>query len=640
MMKSIQPLRLLWLIAFSLVMNTGSAIAQRSLLINFGGSTCGPTYLPSFSMIKDPLAATPTLIANCNLQNQMPNYFAVFVAYNPENNKVYIADIRTGTQTNIWVLDVGLPGSIGCPATIPVSPTYSYNYVSNNFEFDNNGDLWSFSNYNPTTGQCNFDKFDVNTGQVINTRILQFPAGNFPSTISSGDLCILPNGRLFAVLGSPSKLYEITNYSGTTSAAATFLTNVPKDCYGIAYLNGVLELAGNDFQTNCYYFDYNISTGVLGTEKPFQAGNSPVDNTSISPSIGCTKRLVGASAVNSNTYDLVYELHVRNMGNVILNNIQLQDDLAATFGVGNVSNVTAGFVTGANNAGLSINPSYNGTTVTALLTNAQTLPNRINNSTNYFATIRISCRVTNIQPQITYLNRAISRADIGASSLTSILTVTDTSNNGSESLVDPNQNGNANESGENEPTPFGIGALPVRFLDISATMSNKDEARIQWRVATPMVNAAFFNIEHSVNAKQWHTIGSLPITDPNQAVFQFIHQQVPTGNGYYRIRQEDVDGQFTYSRIARISNQPSTTIDVYPNPASDYLIVDFTKQPIQKRTIRLVDPIGRTVYQTESNQTKLSIPVATYQSGLYWLRVSTSTETLVQPIQLQAPKNK
>ncbi|MFM7710578.1 MAG: T9SS type A sorting domain-containing protein [Ferruginibacter sp.] len=629
--------RLVLFFAFLLSVNLKPLCAQRSLLINFGGSTCGPTYLPSFSMIKDPLATTPALIANCNLQNQMPNYFAVFVAYNPENNKVYIADIRTGTQTNIWVLDVGLPGSIGCPATIPVNPTYAYNYVSNNFEFDNNGDLWSFSNYNPSTGQCNFDKFDVNTGQVINTRVLQFPAGNFPSTISSGDLCILPNGRLFAVLGSPSKLYEITNYSGTTSATATFLTNVPKDCYGIAYLNGVLELAGNDFQTNCYYFDYNIITGALGTEKPFQVGNSPVDNTSISPSIGCTKRLVGAAAVNSNTYDLVYELYVRNMGNVILNNLQLQDDLAATFGAGNVSNVTASFVAGSNSAGLSINPSYNGTTVTSLLANAQTLPNRINNSTNYFATIRINCRVTNIQPQITYLNRAVTRADIGAASLTSILTVTDTSNNGTESLVDPNQNGNANETGENEPTPFGIGALPVRFLDISASMKTNQDAQIQWRVATPMVNAALFNVEYSKDTKQWQSIGSVSVTDPNQSVFQFIHQQVPKGMAYYRIRQEDLDGQFIYSRIVHLSNKRTSAIHIYPNPSTDYLTIDFTKQSVQKRTIQLVDPLGRTIYQTVTSQSILLIPVAAYRPGLYILRVVSADETMTQSVQIQSP---
>ena len=99
-----------------------------------------------------------------------------------------------------WIWD--LPANITCPPVIDSMPDHTYSYISNNFEFDNNGDLWSFSNYNDTTGQCNMDKFDVNTGNVINTRLVQFPAGNFPTSISSGDFTILPNGRMFATLGA------------------------------------------------------------------------------------------------------------------------------------------------------------------------------------------------------------------------------------------------------------------------------------------------------------------------------------------------------------------------------------------------------------------------------------------------------
>src|SRR5205085_358924 len=148
---------------------------------------------------------------------------------------------------------------------------YAYSYVSNNFEFDNNGDLWSLTNYNNVTGECNMDKFDVSTGAVINTRPLKFPAGNFPTTISSGDLTILPNGRMFATLGSnPSRLYEITNYSSTTTnATATYLTTLPQNCFGIAYLNGQLEITGFNF-LGCYYYDYNIATNFLGNAKNFQ----------------------------------------------------------------------------------------------------------------------------------------------------------------------------------------------------------------------------------------------------------------------------------------------------------------------------------------------------------------------------------
>ena len=255
----------------------------------------------------------------------MPDIFAVFIAYNPKNNKIYVADIRSGINTKIWVLDVGLPANISCPPVIDSMPDYAYSYVSNNFEFDNNGDLWSFSNYNDTTGQCNMDKFDVNTGTVINTRLVQFPAGNFPTAISSGDFTILPNGRMFATLGSfPSRLYEITNYSSTTTnATATFLDTLPQSCFGIAYLNGQLEITGTDFSGNCYYYKYNITTNVLDSAKSFQDGQLPIDNTSITPSLGVTKQLLNAVKINDNTADLTYEIYVKNLGNVALNNINV-----------------------------------------------------------------------------------------------------------------------------------------------------------------------------------------------------------------------------------------------------------------------------------------------------------------------------
>src|SRR6185312_649099 len=207
------------------------SVAQNSLLVNFGSASCNGSGEPAFSLIKDPLTDTASNLLTCSLANQVPDIFAVFVAYNPKDNKLYAADIRDG-NTKIWVLDIGLPANITCPVNLSATPDYTYSYVSNNFEFDNNGDLWSFSGYNDTLGQCSIDKFDVTTGTVINTRIVQFPEGNFPTSISSGDITILPNGRMFATLGSfPSKLYEIKNYNTTTNATAIFLDSLPQSCF-------------------------------------------------------------------------------------------------------------------------------------------------------------------------------------------------------------------------------------------------------------------------------------------------------------------------------------------------------------------------------------------------------------------------
>ena len=612
------------------------ANAQNSVLINFGSNTCINSGAPIFSLINNPLSGTPAALTDCNMSAQLLNIYNVFIAYNPKNNKVYIADVRTLTSTNIWVLDMGLPQNIACPATIPVAPTYSYSYVSNNFEFDNNGDLWSFSNYNNITGRCSMDKFDVNTGSVINTRLLQFPAGNFPTSISSGDLTILPNGRMFATLGSnPSRLYEINNYSSTSgNASATYLQTLPNNCFGVAYLNGQLELTGIDPNLGqCYYFDYNISTNILGTQKPFQIGQAPIDNSSLTPSVGATKQLINAVKINANTADLTYEVYVKNLGNVIINDINATDDLGAVFGAANISNVTTIFEAGANAAGLKLNTAYNGTTVTSLLNNGQNLPNQTSSTTNYFFKVLIQCRVTNLNPFTIYLNSAIGKGTIGNSATASLINVSDSSNNGTQAVVDPNNNGNASESGENIPTPFNFGVLPVHFLSVNASLATKENALIKWTVATPTVNAKEFEVEYSSNGNNWATLATIAITNSNQAQYGFSHLQVPAGNLYYRIKETDNDGSHVYSSIVLLRNNTSaSSYIVYPNPANNALQIVASGNINGEIIIELFDAVGRKMFSKQMSNSTEDINTSRLSNGAYVLKISANGKVETQKV--------
>ena len=620
------------LVVFGLFVCCHFSTAQNSVLVNFGGSACNNSSLPWFSMIKNPLTASPILLANCNLAAQTANIYSVFIAYNPANNKVYVADVRDGIQTKIWVLDIGLPVNITCPLSIPVTPTYSYSYVSNNFEFDNNGDLWSFSNYNPTTGQCSLDKFDVNTGLVINSRILQFPTSRFPNTIASGDLTILPNGRMFACLGNGvSQLYEINNYNTTTTATAAYLQTLPKDCYGIAYLNGLLELTGADFTNACYYYDYNIANNVLGAEKAFQNGQLPIDNTSVTPSVGCTKRLLNSTKINSNTAYLTYEIYAENLGNVLLNNIGLADDLSVPFGAANISNISAVFVPGSNAAGLTINPLYNGTTNTSLLISGQNLPNRTLTNRDYLFKMQVSCRVTNLNGFTTYLNSAIAKADIGSGDTNSLVNVADSSNNGDTTVTDPNKNGNAGDIGENVPTPFLFGTLPVKFIDVKASFINKTTASVQWQIATPVLNAGEFEIEISYNASSWTKIGSIPITEASRGLYNFVQYNISTGKLYYRIRQIDKDGSFSFSKIVLLNNKKTAgSFIIYPNPANDVIKISA---PINTTaTVLLFDAVGRKLISTIISNNTSEISTANIPSGTYLLQVTGFDAVQIQKI--------
>jgi hypothetical protein len=601
------------------------SVAQNSILVNFGSTACTGSGEPAFSFINNPLSDSPSLLDTCSLVNQLPSIFGVFIAYNPKDNKIYVADIHTFTETKIWVLDMGLPANITCPPIISATPDHSYSYVSNNFEFDNNGDLWSFSNYNDTIGQCNIDKFDVNTGNVINTRVVQFPIDNFPTSITSGDLTILPNGRMFATLGSfPSRLYEITNYRGTANAKATYLTTLSQSCFGIAYLNGQLEITGSDFNGNCYYYKYNISSGILDSAKNFQVGHLPIDNTSITPSLGVTKLLLNTAKVSSNTGDFTYEIYVRNLGNVALNNINVSDNLAKVFGAENISNINVTFVPGQNVAGLVLNPSYNGNTDTSLLIAGQNLANQTSVNTDYFFKLRLSFRVTNLGSS-TYLNSAIGSATIGSTGTTSFINISDSSNNGPQSAVDPNNNGNAGELGENVPTPFNLSTLPVKFVSINVTLVNKTSAMLKWVVATPTTKSDKFQIEYSADGRRWNSIGMMDISNANQNSYQFLHNNIPAGNLYYRIKEIDIDGAYVYSNIVLLHNKSNfTSFVIFPNPANNYISISSPYNVNGQTQLTLYDAVGKKLTSLLMTGATAEINTTHLPDGAYLLKIATN----------------
>ena len=171
----------------------------------------------------------------------------------------------------------------------------------------------------------------------------------------------------------------------------------------------------------------------------------------INSGVGAAKKLVSITATGTpNQYDVVYDIYVRNYGNVPITNIQVKDSLPSINGLVNVSNVTSAFT--SNPAGLTRNTSYNGTTVVTLLNAGQTLNNYPVSNNNF--TIRVSCRLSNIQAGVVYNNSAIATANGFTGTA-----LRDSSTNGNN--PDLNQNDKTDDNGEGQPTPFVIVLTPT-----------------------------------------------------------------------------------------------------------------------------------------------------------------------------------
>ena len=349
--------------------------------------------------------------------------------------------------------------------------------------------------------------------------------------------------------------------------------------------------------------------------------------------MGVTKQLVNMVRLNNKTVNLTYEVYVKNIGNVIIKDINVSDDLGLVFGQANVSNVTTEFAPGGNGGGLTLNPFYNGTSNISLLNSSQNLPNQTVGNTNFYCKLIVKCQVTNVNAAVIYNNSAIGSGTIGSQATNSLINVSDSSNNGNETVIDPNNNGNAGEAGENMPTPLVLSTLPVRFTSVAASLINNTTATINWTIATPSINAQKFQVEYSVNGTNWQVVGNVNITNTNQSNYKFIHQQIPTGNLYYRIKELDKDGSYNFSRIVLLHPASSERqFVIIPNPANNFIQVSSPYDINGKTQLELFDVAGRRLLSKSISLSIEEINTSQLSNGTYVIKLTHNEDTKTQKV--------
>ena len=93
---------------------------------------------------------------------------------------------------------------------------------------------------------------------------------------------------------------------------------------------------------------------------------------------------------------------------------------------------------------------------------------------------------------------------------------------------------------------------------------------------------------------------------------------------YYRLKQIDIDGRFTYSvvKMVRINTVSKSFVQISPNPYMDKLNVNFVSDENGNAECRLINTSGIVVKRIQSTITKgynnLQLADLSYQSpGLY-----------------------
>jgi Secretion system C-terminal sorting domain len=90
------------------------------------------------------------------------------------------------------------------------------------------------------------------------------------------------------------------------------------------------------------------------------------------------------------------------------------------------------------------------------------------------------------------------------------------------------------------------------------------------------------------------------------------------GLNYYRLRQVDKDGKYTYSKIVSVLFTDNGVFAIGPNPANDFIIVAIpSSNAASDIFIYTVDGKGVLRQQVAANNTSAQINIGALTAGVY-----------------------
>jgi len=147
-----------------------------------------------------------------------------------------------------------------------------------------------------------------------------------------------------------------------------------------------------------------------------------------------------------------------------------------------------------------------------------------------------------------------------------------------------------------------INPTPVKLLDLTATKMNKD-IRLDWSTASE-INNNYFSVQRSFDGSDFTAIGNVKgaVNSNTLTNYMFPDQNAQSLNQpviFYRLKQVDMDGKFSYSNIVKVefNSKDERVVAAIPNPFTDKLSVSFNTAEVEPVTIKIINMNGQVVFE-------------------------------------------
>jgi surface protein len=195
-----------------------------------------------------------------------------------------------------------------------------------------------------------------------------------------------------------------------------------------------------------------------------------------------------------------------------------------------------------------------------------------------------------------------------------------------------------------EFSQFVIGSasspLPITLLGLKGRRVEglrgemTEEVSLEWQTSSEINNKGF-EVEMSVDGLTYQKVAFVEGRGNSTTIQQYNHTTIQPNEAYYRLRQVDIDGTFSYSPVVFVEGMVrEDLIWVYPNPTQNEFKLKTSDNilPTEAISIDIYDMAGKCVWRgagkLEKVEADINITFHTWKAGTYLLYLRTDKKKL------------